>query len=124
MNSLIHGVVEQKRWTPPPVIVYSISFDPTSYVFTTSGGLEAVTTVTCTANGSPSTFTCSIYSDPNNIIEELVTTSGNSSDGIWMTCITNSTQHEECAEAILAVTCGDTTEYFSVYQDGTVLFCS
>lgn len=118
------GIIDQRGWEPPPVIVYSISFDPTSYVFTTSGGTEAVTTVTCTANGSPDTFTCSIYSDTDNIIEELVTTSGNSSDSIWLTCITNSTQHEECAEAILAVTCGDTTEYFSVYQDGTVLSCS
>lgn len=123
MNSLIHGVVEQKRWTPPPVIVYSISVDPTFYVFTTSGGVEGISSVTCTENGSPTTFSAAITSDPFNIITELVTQGGASGDTIWVNVDPNTTQREDCQSATITLYCGDEECDLIVYQDGTVFSC-
>ena len=105
---------------PPPD---AISVYPTSYHFTTSGGLEEVATVTCSEAGIPSTFSASVTFDPQSIIEELVTTGGNSGDSIWVNVITNSTQHTSCASATITLTCGDAECDLIIYQDGTVEFC-
>ena len=105
---------------PPPD---AISVYPTSYHFTTSGGLEEVATVTCSEAGIPSTFTASVTSDPQGIIEELVTTGGNSGYTIWVMVITNSTQHNSCASATITLTCGDASCELIIYQDGYVGEC-
>jgi len=106
---------------PPPD---AISVNPEYYVFTTSGGLEGVATVTCSEAGIPSTFSASVTSDPQSIIEELVTTGGNSGDTIWVTVITNSTQHVSCASATITLTCGDADCDLIINQDGTIEECS
>lgn len=124
MNSLIHGVLEQRGWEPPPVIVYSISVDPGSYLFSTSGGVEGISVVTCTRDGNPFVFNAEISSDPNNIIEELITTGGNSGDTVWVSVIANSTQHEDCVSATITLYCGDEECDLIVFQDGTVFGCS
>jgi len=105
---------------PPPD---AISVNPEYYVFTTSGGLEEVATVTCSEAGIPSTFTASVTSDPQSIIEELVTTGGNSGDSIWVSVITNSTYHSACASATITLTCGDASCELIIYQDGYVGEC-
>ena len=105
---------------PPPD---AISVNPEYYVFTTSGGLKEVATVTCSEAGIPSTFTASVTSDPQSIIEELVTTGGNSGDTIWVTVITNSTYHSACASATITLTCGDASCELIIYQDGYVGGC-
>lgn len=106
---------------PPPD---AISVDPEYYIFTTSGGTEGVSVVTCSEAGIASSFTAEVTSDTNNIIDELVTTSGNSGDTVYVTIITNSTQHSACASATITLTCGDATCELTIYQDGYVGECS
>lgn len=105
---------------PPPD---AISVNPEYYVFTTAGGLEGVSVVTCSEAGIPSTFSASVTSDPQGIIEELVTTGGNSGDTIWVLVITNSTYHSACASATITLTCGDASCELIIYQDGYVGEC-
>ena len=105
---------------PPPD---AISVNPEYYVFTTAGGLEGVSVVTCSEAGIPSTFSASVTSDPQGIIEELVTTGGNSGYTIWVMVITNSTQHNSCASATITLTCGDASCELIIYQDGYVGEC-
>ena len=105
---------------PPPD---AISVNPEYYVFTTAGGTEGVSVVTCSEAGIPSTFSASVTSDPQGIIEELVTTGGNSGDTIWVTVITNSTYHSACASATITLTCGDASCELIIYQDGYVGEC-
>lgn len=109
-------------YTPPPP-PDAISVDPTYYIFTTAGGTEGVSVVTCSEAGIPSSFTASVTSDPQSIIEELVTTAGNSGDTIWLTVIINSTQHVSCASATITLVCGDATCDLIISQDGTVDYC-
>lgn len=108
---------------PTPVIIYTVSFSPTSYKFLSTGGYAAVTQVTCTANGIGSTFTCAISQDNLNIIQTLHTTAGSSGSYIYVTAIDNESSHPNCAFATLAVTCGTTTEYFNLRQDGYTNLC-
>lgn len=107
---------------PPPD---SVSLNPTSYNFGLAGGSTTnVTTVTSSIAGTPSGWTAQITSDPNNIIASLDVALGDSGQSVWMTCITNSTQHTTCAFATITVTCGDATEDLTISQDGTVETCS
>ena len=105
---------------PPPD---AISVNPEYYVFTTAGGTGGVSVVTCSEAGIPSTCSASITSDPQGIIEELVTTGGNSGDTIWVTVITNSTYHSACASATITLTCGDASCELTIYQDGYIEEC-
>lgn len=109
-------------YTPPPP-PDEISVDPAYYVFTTAGGTEGVSVVTCSEAGISSSFTAAITEDTNNIIEELITVSGSSGDTIWLTCAVNSTQHTGCASATITLTCGDAQCDLIIYQDGTVEYC-
>ena len=118
------GPVDFLSISGPPPPPDAISVDPTYYVFTTAGGLKEVATVTCSEAGIPSTFTAAVTSDPQSIIEELVTTGGNSGDSIWVTVITNSTQHTSCASATITLTCGDAECDLIINQDGTIEGCS
>lgn len=117
------GPVDFLSISGPPPPPDAISVNPEYYVFTTSGGLKEVATVTCSEAGIPSTFTASVTSDPQSIIEELVTTGGNSGDTIWVTVITNSTYHSACASATITLTCGDASCELIIYQDGYVGEC-
>lgn len=123
MWSATSGVIEQPQWVPPAAIVYSITFTPTSYKFLSTGGYAAVTRVYCYANGAHSTFTCAKGTDNFNIIQTLHTTAGSSGSYIYVTAIDNESSHANCAFATLAVTCGTTTEYFNLRQDGYTNLC-
>lgn len=109
----------------PPIPPDSVSLNPTSYNFGTAGGdTTNVTTVTSSIAGVPSGWEATVTSDPNSIIASLDVAAGDSGQSVWMTIITNSTQHASCAYATITVTCGTASEDLSISQDGYVETCS
>lgn len=118
-----NGKMITTPYTPPPP-PDAISVSPEYYVFTTSGGTEGVAVVTCSEAGVASHFTASVTSDPYDIIDTLITTSGNDGDTVWVTVIVNSTYHSACVSATITLTCGDATCELLIYQDGYVGECS
>lgn len=104
---------------PPPD---AVSLNPTSYHFTTSGGSAGVSVVTSSIAGTPSGWSASLTSDVNSIIVTF-DSAGNSGDTINVEVIINSSQHIDCANATITVTCGTATADLVIYQDGTVIGC-